>query len=207
MRRFIGSRFTNVGRERSALVGTVTAAGATRTIRINRSQDTNGETVSIALGGGPASLFWSDVSGALSGDQPAVGDERRLIERITLDSPDQFILAQLRGASYYTVATNVVSEEALQSQSVNRAWDAVRVEEPSRAGLTRPESPWRMYFINSSTGLIERIVSSELGQPIIAELSDWVSQQGELIAGRIRWSRNNQLIMQLVVTGAAYGPK
>jgi hypothetical protein len=134
--------------------------------------------------------------------------EHRLIERIALDSPDQFILAQLRGASYYTVATKVVPEEALESHNYNGpAWDVVRVKELDRAGLASPESPWRMYYINSETGLIERIISSEQGEPILAELLEWSNHQGELMPGRIRWTRNKQVIMELVFSGVAYGAR
>ncbi|MEK6409750.1 MAG: hypothetical protein AABN34_22730 [Acidobacteriota bacterium] len=208
LRHRLGQRFVGKGREQSILAGTLTIGADRILVRIVRTQNEDGEDVQIALNGGPVSLAWTAKQGALSANPSPTAVERSLVERLALDSPDQFILAQLRGASYYTVARQVVPEEALQSQGYSGpAWDVVRVDEPTRIGLTKPESSWRMYYVNSETGLLERIISSEQGQPIMAELLEWSNRQGELAPGRIRWSRNGQVIMELVLTASAYGSR
>jgi hypothetical protein len=208
LRRRLGQRFLAPGRERATILGTLTFGSQQSQVRIVRTQNDLGETVEIALNGGPGSLTWNAGDGAKSGASQAGEIERELIERLALDSPDQFVLAQLRGASYYTVARNVVPEEALQAQRYSgSAWDVVRVDEPNRIGLTKPESSWRMFYINSETGLPERIISSEKGQPIMAELLEWSGWQGELAPGRIRWSRNGQVVMEFMFTAFAYGSR
>ncbi|MEK6289766.1 MAG: hypothetical protein AABO57_28975 [Acidobacteriota bacterium] len=208
LRHRLGQRFAGSGRERAILTGTLTMGADRYPVRIVRTQTEDGEDVQIALNGGAVSLTWTARQGALSANASPTSIERSFVERLALDSPDQFILAQLRGASYYTVARRVVPEEALKSQDyTGPAWDVVRVDEPTRTELTKPESSWRMYYVNSATGLLERIISSEQGQPVMAELLEWSNRQGELAPGRIRWSRNGQVIMELVVTASAYGSR
>jgi len=208
LRHRLGQRFVGSGKERTILTGTVTIGADRSLVRIVRTQTDDGELVEIALNGGPVSLTWTAKQGALSANASPTAIERSFVERLALDSPDQFILAQLRGASYYTVARKVVPEEALQSHGYSGpAWDVVRVAEPGKAGVTKPESPWRMHYINSATGLIERIISTEQGEPVTAELSEWSNHLNELIPVRIKWSRNKQVIMELICAGIAYGAK
>ena len=207
MRKGLGQRFQRPGHEVSVLTGILSIAGQEHPIQIRRSQEQEGESVSMVIQG-EGSVTWSSGEGAMTNGRRAAASEQRLIERVALDSPDQFILAQLRGASYYTVAYGVVPEEALQSESYSGpAWDVIRIDEPNRARLIRPESAWRMYYVNSETGLLERIVSTEEGTPVLAELLDWTNSQGEMVPGRIKWSSNGQVIMELSLTGFANGPK
>jgi hypothetical protein len=94
-RRRLGQRFIAPGRERATLVGTLTIGAQQYQVRIFRTQGDDGEQVEISLNGAPASLTWNKNDGAKSAGSTAAGIERSLIERLALDSPDQFILAQV----------------------------------------------------------------------------------------------------------------
>jgi hypothetical protein len=125
-----------------------------------------------------------------------------------LDSPDQFIFAQLRGASYYVVARDVMPEEARGDENYNGpVWDVVRVAEPDSAVNVKGHSPWHLYYINSSSGLIDRVISTDQGVQVNAELSAWVNVGGEMIPTRITWSRNQQVVMELNVTNGQFGAR
>jgi hypothetical protein len=103
--RKLGKRFSG-GRNLSVIDGVLTACGQSQTVRILRRQSTEGEEIEIVLADG-RTLTWRQTDGvSAAGAQPALSD-RLLIERLVFDSPDQFVLAQLRGASYYTVARSV----------------------------------------------------------------------------------------------------
>lgn len=207
-RRRLGERFTKPGRESATLVGTLSVGAQQYQVRIVRTQKDDGEALEVALGGGPASLTWNANEGAKSGASLANGVERPLIERLALDSPDQFIQAQLRMASYYTIARNVMPAEAHGGDDyTGPVWDVVRVIEPKGEGGGLPLSPVRHYFLNSSTGLLEKVVSDEQGQTIVAELSGWTNQGGELLPTHIVWRRDNQVIMELTVNGFLTGPR
>jgi hypothetical protein len=127
---------------------------------------------------------------------------RVLIERLVFDSPDQFVLAQLRGASYYTVARNVRPPEASDGYS-GPLWNIVRVNDPEPDEAKRARSRWRLYYINTKTGLIERIVSNSDGQQVTATLA-WAEVQGEKIPVRITWKRQGETIMQYAMTDFTY---
>lgn len=205
LRRRLGQRFLAPGRERTAIVGSLTIGGQQLPVLIVRTQNDDGENVEIGLNGGPASLTWSAIEGAKSGGGLPNSSERLLIERLALDSPDQFIQAQLRGASYYTVARSAMPAEANGVDDyAGPVWDLVRIGEPSGAGANRPVSLSRLYYINSSTGLIDKIAYQEQGDTVIAELSDWTNQAGELEPRRIIWKRNNQIVLQLTVANISH---
>lgn len=208
LRRRLGQRFGTVGKERSVMVGTLTIGAQRTPISIVRTQDDKGESVEVALGGRPASLTWSTAEGSRSGGIAASLTERSLIERLALDSPDQFVLAQLRGASYFTVARDAKPSGTPASDDyTGPQWDLIRVGEPDRTGTSKPRSLWRLYHINSVTGLLDKVISQEEGEVIEATFSGWVNQGGDLVPSHITWITGTQTLMDLVLTNVAFGPR
>lgn len=207
-RRKLGQRFVAAGKERATIAGTLSIGAQQFQVSLVRTQTDDGEAVAIALNGGAASLSWNGSEGAKSGASLASGLERQLTERLVLDSPDQFIQAQLRMTSYYTVARNVLPPGVGDADDYNGpSWDVVRVTEPKDASNGQPLSPVRHYFLNSSTGLLEKVVSDEPGQTIVAELSGWTNQGGELLPTHIVWTRDKQVVMEFTISGFLTGPK
>lgn len=207
-RRRLGQRFLAPGREVSTLIGMLTLGADRQTVRIVRSQDDDDERLTILLSGVQGTFTWSGLDGAKSDGSPAIGKLRALIERLALDSPDQFILAQLRGAAYYTVARAVRPSEAGGSDNyAGPVWDVVRISEPDGRTQNKPQSSWRLYYINAQTGLIDKAISQEQGQTTTAEFSGWVNQGGERAPTRITWTQNKQVVMELSLNNIAHGPK
>lgn len=208
LRRRLGQRFLVRGREVSVLVGTLLVGAERYTARITRSQDDDDERLTIALSGQQETITWSGLDGAKSNGNAVTGNLRSLIERIALDSPDQFVLAQLRGAAYFTIARSVRPAEAGGSDAyTGPVWDLVRIAEPTENSQNRPQSQWRLFYINTSTGLIDRIVSQEQGTTITAEFSNWVNQGGELIPARVIWKAGNQVVMDLTISNVSHNSK
>jgi len=207
LRRRLGRRFLAPGREVSVLVGALTLGSERYIAQITRRQDDDDERVIIALNGGPVGA-WSGLNGALSDGAAATDSLRSLVERLALDSPDQFILAQLRGSAYYTVARMVRPSEAGDSDTyTGPLWNVVRVSEPPALTQNKPRSLWRLYYINTATGLIDKVISQEQGQTIVAEMSGWVPQNGEQIPTRISWTVNKQVVMEFSLTNVSLGPR
>jgi hypothetical protein len=207
MRFKLGGRFLRPGHEVATLGGVLAVGNQRRPVRIERTHREDGEEVAVAFDGGPASLAWNAREGARAAGSPITGADRTLIERLALDSPDQFILAQLRGASYFTVAERVAPEEAGGSDEYSGpVWDVVRVGEPNVVSRHAPESAFRLYYINSSTGLIERVLSKEQGQTVVAEVSGWTEVNGERLPARTIWKIDSQVVMELIISDAAHGP-
>ena len=208
MRRRLGLRFFKEGREILSASGALTIGGAQHTLRLSRTFDDDGEQVEIVLDQGRQSFAWNSSDGPKSNGTAAGGPDRALIERLVLDSPDQFILAQLRGASYSTIARNARPADAGGSDDyAGPVWDIVRVSEPGGVGPQKPESASRLYHINSASGLIEKVVSKDQSGTVVAEISGWIDYQGEKLPSRITWSRNRQVLMDVAFTGFALGKK
>lgn len=208
MRRRLGKKFVEPGREVTVSTGTLTIGADHQPIRIVRTQDAEeGEQVSIAIGANSA-FTWSPKAGAVSNGNILTSNERAIVERIALDSPDQFTLAQTRGASYYTIARTVRPAEAGDSEKYSGPlWDLIRIDEPQRGDWNKPESLWRVYYVNNVTGLIDRVFCQEGGETLTADLSEWVDHGGELEPSLIRWSRGGNVVMQLSVINVSHGPK
>jgi hypothetical protein len=201
----LGRRFRQAGREVSALSGTLAVGGESRAVVIRRVQGEAGESLEIVLAGG-APYTWDGRGGARRSGRAAEGEGRLLVERLALDSPDQFVLAQTRGASYHTVARRVRADEGGSDGYAGPLYDLVRVGEPPGGGDAAPASPWRIYHLNSDTGLPEKISYEEGGEKIEVTLSDWAEHAGELHPSRVAWKRGGSPLMELVVTNVSHGP-
>ena len=118
------------------------------------------------------------------------------MERLIYDSPDYFVLAQLTGASYYTVVRNLRPDDAPDNYE-GPLWTVVRVDDPSHDEQARAGSRWRLFHLNTITGLIDRIISEEQGQKIEAGFSDWTERSGEKFPATITWTSNGQVLMTL----------
>jgi hypothetical protein len=202
MSRRLGKRFSPGKRAQSVLVGMLTVGTERQVVRVIRRQTDDGEQVEINLAGSRSPLTWEAGEGAKAAGARAEGD-RDLIERLVLDSPDQFVLAQLRGASYQVVMRNVRPEGAGDGYS-GPLWNIVRVNDPQRDEQKRAQSPWRLYYINTRTGLIDRIISEIEGERVEAALSGWTEVNGEKVPGEITWTRQGQTIMQFHLTNFAH---
>lgn len=191
-----GARYRS-GRDSSVITGVLNLAGQSQTAQIARTQTADGERIQISLADG-RSLTWTRESGASVAGGRGTTAERVLIERLVFDSADQFVLAQLSGASYFTVARNARPADATEPYT-GATWTIVRVDDPERDELKRPASPWRLYYLNTATGLIDKIVSEVEGRRITAELT-WMEFSGERMPTQIIWKHQDQILMQYAVT-------
>ena len=195
MARRLGSRFGASKRAVSVMIGTLIIGSDQRHVQTKRVQTDDGEQVEVKIAGSGDTLTWDAGSGSLSSGRHANGNDRDVIERLVFDSPDQFVLGQLRGASYFTVARNVRPAGAGDNYQ-GPLWNIVRVSDPELDEARQAQSRWRLYYINTTSGLIERIESEVDGQRIVAEFSDWKTIAGEQVAGRIVWSNQGRTLME-----------
>ena len=197
--RKLGARFLADETKTYAVLGTLTIGSEARTMQMMRTQTQDGESVEIRLTDSPAILTWDAEKGGTASGRNATDGERALIERLVFDSPDQFVLMQFRGASYYTVARAARPVNAPDGYD-GPLWTIVRVDDPERDATKKPESRWRLYYLNTATGLIDRIESEVEGKRILAEFSSWTEQNGEKFPARIVWTRDGKTLMQYSLT-------
>ena len=190
-----GKRFKSSTASTLIVQGVLKTNGDTQPVTITRRQAEDGERVEVTFNGHRASLAWARDTGPLSlGGGTLTQDERILLERLTYDSADQFVLAQLYGASYSLVIRNLRPDDASDDYT-GPIWDVVRVDDPEPDEQKRPLSSWRLYYLNRTTGLIDKVVSEVLGERVEAQFSDWTERNGEKFPGAITWSRNGQSLM------------
>lgn len=172
--RRLGKRFDRMV---SVMTGTVTIDGSEQPITITRRPQKSGEKVELFLAGRVLS------SPAEQGDTAPTTSEKEelLIERLVCDSPDYFVLAQLGGASYSTVARNVRLDDAPDNYD-GPLWTVVRVDDSLLDDHARLGSKWRLFY------------------RIEASFSDWRERSGERFPATITWTSNGQALMILNLT-------
>jgi len=205
--RRLGNRFLPSRESSTAIAGILITGGVEQSVNITRRQTPTGENVSIGITGEAATLSWNDAEGAKA--TSAILDEahQTLIERVVLDHPDQFVLAQLRGASYYTIAHNVRADVGGSDNYNGPLWDVVRMDEPQSEGARRLLSNSRLYYVNVQTGLIDRIVSELKGETIEANILQWSDQSGDKFPSHIIWKRGNETVQEFRSTSISIQPQ
>jgi hypothetical protein len=192
----LGQRFTGSESDVSVLLGEITTGETRIPLRIVRKQDERGESVEISANG--RALIWSASHGA-TGDTAVTELDRSLIERLVFDSADAFVLAQLRGASYQVVVKNVRADLGGAGNYNGPLWTVVRVSYEGADSEAKPESVARMFYINSRTGLLDKVTSEIRGEEIEAIMDGWTTKDGETFPSVIRWSTAGRPIMELRV--------
>ena len=167
-----------------------------------------GESVAISLEGRQSEFTWTGTAGPLFGGVAVTDADRALVERIVLDSADQFIQAQQRGAAYITVARGVRPNGSGGSRDyAGPVWDVVRIGEFESLLAAKPLSLARTYFINSRTGLLEKVISNEGGDLVTAEFAGWSARDGEMEVTEITWSSKGKMLMRLTIDNVAYASR
>jgi hypothetical protein len=208
VRGLLGLRYQKPGLEISTLTGNVSYGSERHAVQIVRRQDPDGEKVAVGLDGAQPALGWDGKGGAQSGGSPATGTARWFLERMVLDTADQFVLAQLRGASYHTVARGALPEGIDPSSNYSGPiYDVVRVGEPQTGTYATPLSPWRAYFINSATGFTDKVVSQEGNDSVTAVMSGWTAQGTERVPSKVSWTINGQVVMEFALSSITFASK
>lgn len=203
-RRVRGPRFDPKKPRSVVIQGVLATATEQRNVQIKRYQSGSGEQLEVSLAGSQAPLLWDAAAGAHSSAGPLNLNDRTLLERFVFDSADQFIFAQLRGASYYVVNRNVRPDNAPENYS-GPIWDVVRIDEPTQPEQQQSSSRWRLYYLSSITGLIDKIVYDDSqGERIEANLADWTDQQGEKFPSTITWTSHGQTLLTFNLTTVSF---
>lgn len=198
-----GARFRSSKAPVLVMQGTLKTDNDTQHVTIIRRQTDDGQGVEVNFGGGRPSLAWASDAGPQSSSNGKMNQvERALLERLTYDSADQFVLAQLRGASYSVVIRNLRPDDAPEDYA-GPLWDVVRVDDPETDEQKRPLSTWRLYYINRSTGLIDKVVSEVSGERFEAQFAEWTERNGEKFPASITWSSSGQTVMTFNLTNVS----
>jgi hypothetical protein len=192
----LGQRFIGSESDVSVLIGEVTTGENRFPLRVVRKQDKRGESVEISANG--RALAWSALERAKS-DTPVTEFDRSLVERLVFDSADAFVLAQLRGASYHVIGKNVRADLGGADNYNGPLWTVVRVSYAGADSEAKPKSEARVFYINSRTGLVDKVISEVGGEEVEATLDGWTTQDGETFPSLIRWSIAGRQIMEFKV--------
>src|SRR6201988_1420353 len=195
--RRLGNRFNSSAKTDTPVTGILRIGASQYSVTTIRHLDQSRELVDLLLP--EKQLSWDETDGVKATASVLTRAERLLAERLILDTADHFVLAQLRGASYLTVARNLRPDDAGDDYK-GPLWTVVRLSETQRSDDKGPLSAWRLYYINAATELIDRIVCELDGRRIETTIQ-WAEQNGEQVPTGLKWTMQGETSKEFVMPG------
>jgi hypothetical protein len=132
-------------------------------------------------------------------------EDLRLIETIVRDSVEHFIAGQTRGDATLHLGDMFRADDGSNQNYDGPFHDILRVDdafETPEGKKTRPT----LFYLNSRTALLEKIVYEREEGRIEVEFGDWITIANQKTPGRIVWKENGSVTNQLVITHVAFSP-
>ena len=205
----LGDRFESPGRARSTFNGTLTryvsgtkvttAAVIVREfpekVRIEE-QTSNGSRVLGYDGERP----WSQ-SDSLSEQDAA------LVENIVRDSIDHFISSQANGDATFHLGDRFRMDDGSDSNYTGSFYDILKVDD-TFLNTTGISSRPTHFYLNSNTGLLERIVYERQadGARVEVEFTEWLTSAGQKLPRRTTWRTGGVMAAEFVINQAVFAP-
>lgn len=200
----LGNRFESPAQGRSVMTATFTRSkGEPRTAQLTIIRELPDklrieETASQRTIGHDGSRPWSRAG------SPSAED-LRLIETIVRDSVEHFIAGQARGDATFHLGDMFRADDGSNQNYEGPFHDILRVDdafETPEGTKTRPT----LFYLNSRTGLLEKIVYDREEEKIEVEFGAWLTIASQKTPGRIVWKENGSVTNQLVITQVAFSP-
>ena len=132
-------------------------------------------------------------------------EDLRLIETLVRDSVEHFIAGQARGDATFHLGDMFRADDGSNQNYDGPFHDILRVDdafETAEGTKTRPT----LFYLNSRTGLLEKIVYERGEGKIEVEFGEWLTITSQKTPGRITWKENGSVTNQLVITQLAFSP-
>ena len=132
-------------------------------------------------------------------------EDLRLIESIVRDSVEHFIAGQARGDATFHLGDMFRADDGSNQNYDGPFHDILRVDD----AFETPEGTKNrstLFYLNSRTGLLEKIVYEREEGKIEVEFGEWIAIANQKTPGRIIWKENGSVTNQLVITQVAFSP-
>ena len=132
-------------------------------------------------------------------------EDLRLIETLVRDSVEHFIAGQARGDATFHLGDMFRADDGSNQNYEGPFHDILRVDdafETLEGTKTRPT----LFYLNSRTGLLEKIAYEREEGKIEVEFREWITIANQKTPGRITWKENGSVTNQLVITQVAFSP-
>jgi hypothetical protein len=151
--------------------------------------------------------FGYDGANAWVGGAPASPEDLQFIESFVRDSVEHFITGQARGDATFHLGDMFRSDDGSDPNYSGPFHDLLRVDDVFRTAQGSQSRP-TLFYLNSRTGLPERIVYDRQGDAakILVEFSAWLTIAGQKTPGRIVWKENGNVTKQLTVSQVTFAP-
>lgn len=204
----LGSRFEVEALGRTVILETLTRHGGGRpeTARIRivrelpdllRFEEQRGAGARVL--GYDGSCKWG-----LSGEPTEV--ESALAEMLVRDSVEHFVAGQAAGNATQVLGERFRADDGTDPNYDGPYFEVLRVFDAFRDGGRVEQRP-TLYYLNSRTGLPERLVYERGGGGRVeVEFSDWAEAAGQRFPRRVTRREGGELILELRITQAAFVP-
>lgn len=201
----LGDRFESPGRARCILAGTLTRrTGATRVstpvVVVREFPDKlrfEEQTLSgIRVLGHDGTRSW--------GSRGLSEEDAILVEELARDSLERFITSQAMGEATLHLGDMFRMDDGTEATYAGPFYDILRVDDNFAESASRPT----LYYLNSRTGLPERIVyqrnAGGTAVKVEVEFSEWITVTGQKLPRSTVWKEDGVVVAELVISQAVF---
>jgi hypothetical protein len=206
----LGDRLEKPGKERLTLTGTITKAGRQQAIpvllvwefpgRLRLEEQVDGQRNVTVFNGNNARK---------NGNSLSRRDED-LIETLTHDSVEHFLISQLDGAATRFLGSRFRLDDGTATNYEGPFYDLYETSELIKVGREIRRQT-KVYYFNSDTHLLERVKyqvrRDDLATEVEVRLNNWHEVQGQKLPGEIVRLENNMLVLTFTITSTSIGSR
>jgi len=130
-------------------------------------------------------------------------DEIEFLDSLVRDSIEHFITGQAAGNATLQLGDMFRLDNGEDPGYVGPFYDILRVEDAYTTAGVRDSRP-TLHYLNSQTGLPERIVYERGSKRVLVEFGNWAVFGGQKVPGRVVWQENGTIIRELTINQESF---
>jgi hypothetical protein len=204
----LGDRLEKPGKERLTLNGTITKAESQQAIPVKVVREFPGKLrLEEQINGQTRVTVFNSNGAQRSGDALNRRDED-LIEMLTHDSAEHFLIVQLGGAATRFLGPRFRLDDGTATDYEGPFYDLYETSEMIKVG-SEVRRQTKVYYFNSDTHLLERVryrLADSLTE-VEVRLNNWREVQGQKLPGEIVRLENDAPVLTFTITSTGIGPR
>ena len=204
----LGTRFESPAQGRSIMTATLTRnTGEPRSVQLTITRELPDKLRVEQTSLTAQRTLGYDGSRAWVRGGSASTEDLRLIEMIVRDSVEHFVSTQARGDATLHLGDMFRGDDGSNANYDGPFYDILRVNDTfATPGGT--ESRPTLFYLNSRTGLLEKIVYERQhdAAKVEVEFGEWIAITNQKIPSRIVWKENGTVTNQLTITQVTFAP-
>lgn len=206
----LGDRLEKPGKERLTLTGTIIKSGRQQAIPVLLVWEFPGRLRLEEQVDGQRNVTVYNGNSARRNGNALSRREEDLIETLTYDSVEHFLISQLDGAAIRFLGSRFRLDDGTATNYEGPFYDLYETSELIKVGREIRRQT-KVYYFNSNTNLLERVKyqvrRDGLATLVEVRLNNWREVQGQKLPGEIVRLENDTPVLRFTITSTGIGSR